>query len=67
LLIQGANAVLTWADRKPNPDRFRSWALQVMARRGRRKAVVAVANKIARLVWAIWTSGKPYQSVTPIP
>ena len=67
LLVQGANAVLTWADRKPNPDRFRSWAIEVMERRGRRKAAVAVANKIARLVWAIWTSGKPYQSVNPTP
>ena len=67
LLIQGANAVLTWADRKAKSDRLRSWALAVMARRGRRKAVVAVANKIARLVWAVWTSGKAYQPVTPTP
>jgi transposase len=63
LLIQGAHAVLVWADRKENPDHFRSWALGLVERRGRQKAVVAVANKMARLVWAVWTSGKPFQSV----
>lgn len=70
LLIQGAHTILNWAGRKNNPDRFRRWALGVMQRRGRRKAVVAVANKLARLVWAVWTSGKPFQSVeagTPNP
>jgi transposase len=63
LLIQGAHAVLVWADRKENPDHFRTWALNVVDRRGRQKAVIAVANKMARLVWAIWTSGKPFQSI----
>jgi transposase len=51
---------------KKNPDRFRSWALSVADRRGRQKAVVAVANKMARLVWAVWTSGKPFQPVEGI-
>jgi transposase len=63
LLIQGAQAVLIWAGRKENPDRFRSWALDVVERRGRQKAVVAVANKMARMVWAVWTSGKPFQRI----
>lgn len=60
LLIQGAHTILIWAARRPNPDRFRRWALALLARRGRKKAVVAVANKIARLVWAVWTSGVPF-------
>jgi transposase len=63
LLIQGAHAVLIWASRKENPDRFRRWALDVLDRRGRQKAVTAVANKMARMVWAVWTSGKPFQSI----
>ena len=66
LLIQGAHAVLVWAGRKENPDRFRRWALEILDRRGRQKAVTAVANKIARLVWAVWTSGKPFQSIEVI-
>lgn len=66
LLIQGAHAVLIWASRKENPDRFRRWALEVLDRRGRQKAVTAVANKMARMVWAVWTSGKPFQSIEVI-
>ena len=66
VLIQGAHAVLCWASRKENPDRFRRWALEVLDRRGRQKAVTAVANKMARLVWAVWTSGKPFQSIEVI-
>jgi transposase len=62
LLIQGAHAVLIWASLRPHPDPFRRWALGVVERRGRKKAVVAVANKLARLVWAVWTKGVPYKS-----
>lgn len=61
LLIQGAHAILIWAGHKPNPDRFRRWALSLVERRGRKKAVVAVANKMARMVWAVWTAGVPYK------
>ena len=62
LLIQGAHTVLVAAARKPTPDRFRTWAVRLVERRGRHKAVVAVANKMARMVWAVWTSGKPFRS-----
>ena len=63
LLIHGARAVLQGAPPKSNPDRFRRWALELQRRRGHNKAAVAVANKMARIIWAVWKSGKPFASV----
>lgn len=51
LLIQGAWAVIRYAPR--SDDRLSCWARQVMARRGKHKAAVAVANKLARIIWAM--------------
>lgn len=62
LLIHGARAVLVAAQRRPNPDRLRAWALGLQHRLGNNKAAVALANKMARIVWAVWMSGKPFQS-----
>ncbi len=50
LLIHGARAVLWAAKSKADPDRFRSWALDVQKRRGHNKAAIAVANKMATLL-----------------
>ena len=62
LLIHGARAVLWAAKSKSDPDRFRTWALDVQERRGHNKAATAVANKIARIVWAVWKFGKRFES-----
>ena len=62
LLIHGARAVLIAAQSKSSPDRFRAWALQLQRRSGNNKAAVAVANKLARIVWAVWRSGKSFES-----
>jgi transposase len=62
LLIHGARAVLIGAQSKPELDRFRSWARDLQTRRGHNKAAVAVANKLARIVWAVWKSGREFQS-----
>ena len=62
LLIHGARAVLRGAHVTANPDGFRRWALEVQKRRGHNKAAAAVANKMARIVWAVWKSGKPFES-----
>ena len=62
LLIHGARAVLWSAKSKSDPGRFFSWALDVEQRRGHNKAATAVANKMARIVWAVWKFGKPFQS-----
>jgi transposase len=52
LLIHGARSLLHHAQRNPRPDRLRSWALERERARGHNKAAVAVANKLARIVWA---------------
>ena len=54
LLIHGARAVLWAARRRKQPDRLRVWALNLERLRGHNKAAVALANKLARLVWAVW-------------
>ena len=68
LLIHGARAVLIAARsaqrRGKSLDRLRLWALDVQQRRGHNKATVALANKLARIVWATWRhdrdfNGKP--------
>jgi transposase len=51
LLIQGAWSVLRNADK--NDDRMSRWAVQLVERRGKHKAVVAVANKMARIMWSM--------------
>lgn len=50
LLIHGARAVLRTAHR--HPDDISAWVLTLKARRGTHKAIVALANKMARQLWA---------------
>jgi transposase len=54
LLIHGARAVLAAAARSPKPDRLRTWGLERKAKANFNKGAVALANKIARIVWAVW-------------
>jgi transposase len=51
MLIQGAWSVIRNVDK--NDDRMSRWARQLMERRGKHKAVVAVANKMARIMWSM--------------
>lgn len=60
LLIHGARSVLIHA-RKQQPDRLRSWAHELAKTHVHNKAAVAVANKLARIVWAVWTRQVPYE------
>lgn len=50
LLIHGARAVIRFAERKAGPD---SWLKKLMARRNKNVAAVALANKNARIIWAL--------------
>lgn len=63
LLIHGARSVLHHAKRQPTPDRLRSWALERERSRGHNKAAVAVANKLARIVWAVGVREEAYRSI----
>lgn len=51
LLIQGAWSVVRTAQH--HDDRMSRWAVQLVERRGKQKAVVAVANKMARIMWSM--------------
>jgi len=41
---------------------LRAWALQIAGRRGKRIAVVALARRLAGIVYAMWRDGQPYQA-----
>jgi transposase len=63
LLTHGARAVLVAAQRRRRDaqplTRLHQWAVTVRDRRGYNKATIAVANKLGRVVWAVWTKDVP--------
>jgi transposase len=61
LLVLGARSVLIAAKRQAHPNALGRWALEVERRRGPNKAAVALANKLARTVWALWSRGETYR------
>lgn len=63
LLIHGARAVLWASRRRERTDRLRLWVQKLQSSRGHNKAAVALANKLSRIVWAVWKSGVEYQEV----
>lgn len=67
LLIAGARSVLLSAHRTKRPHRLQEWALQVERRRGRNRAAIALANKLARVVWAVATREKDFRKTTASP
>jgi len=66
LLIHGARAVLQAARRKQRCgqplDPLQAWALAVQARQGHNKAACALANKLARRLWAMEHHGKAFDA-----
>jgi transposase len=65
LLIHGARSVLCHAKRATRePDRLRTWALERERLRGHNKAAVALANKLARVVWAVWYREREFGATT---
>lgn len=64
LLIAGARSVLLSAHRTKTPHRLQEWALEVERRRGRNRAAIALANKLARIVWSVATRGVAFRKVT---
>jgi len=58
LLVHGARSALLAAHRAQRAgkplDRLRHWALNCERQRGHNKATVALANRLARIVWATW-------------
>jgi len=59
MLIHGARAVIVWAHRHSHAQS--RWISQLIARRGKHKAIVALANKLMRIVWAVLRYGVSFQ------
>jgi len=62
LLVHGARTTIRWVGRQT--DRRSQWMRQLVERRGTNRTAVAVANKNARIVWALLTSHQDYQLAT---
>jgi transposase len=62
LLVVGAMAVIRHA--KPGSKSASPWLLNLLERRPKKLAAVALANKMARIVWAMLTSGEAYRAPT---
>ena len=60
LLIQGAKSAVMTAHRRSDP--ISQWALALRERCGWQKAVVALANKNARILWAVLTRGVAFDA-----
>jgi transposase len=59
LLIQGARTAVRVCDNKK--DKLSCWVANKKQRRGFNKAAVALANKNARMIWAIMSTGECYR------
>ena len=61
LLVLGATAVIRFA----KPGRTSPWLIALLARRPKKLAAVALANKMARTLWAMMVSGELYRRPQP--
>jgi transposase len=60
LLIQGAKSAVMTAHTREDP--ISKWAHQLREKSGWQKAVVALANKNARILWAVFVRGKTFDA-----
>lgn len=61
LLVHGARATMRWVGLKH--DRRSQWLRALIQRRGTNRAVVALANKNARIAWVLLTTDQVYAAV----
>ena len=59
LLIQAAVSILR--RRPPQADELRTWALRIAARRGKQVAVVALARRLAGILYALLRDGSVFE------
>lgn len=63
LMIHGARAVIRFAESKAEPE---GWLRKLMARHNKNVAAVALANKNARIVWALLANDRMFRPLTSI-
>jgi len=61
LLVQGARAIMRVVDR--HDDRQSQWVRQLLERRHKHVVAVALANKLARTIWALLVKGEQFEMV----
>ena len=62
LVVLGATAVIRFA----KPGRASPWLLNLLARKPKKLAAIALANKMARTLWAMMKSGEVYRRPLPV-
>jgi transposase len=64
LLVQASWGI--WRGRSPAGAALRTWVQALAARRGRRIAIVALARRLSRILYAMWRDGADFQIATPM-
>ena len=59
LLVNGGMSIVRQAQRRP--DKY-TWVAKLLGRMSAKQAAIAIANKTARIAWAIMTKGGSYQA-----
>lgn len=66
LLTHGARATLLAAQRQQRAGKRltprQQWVIQVRERVGHNKAAIAMANRTARIIWAVWTRDEDFDA-----
>jgi transposase len=65
LLVEAAWNLLR--STRPETAALRAWALRIAARRGKRIAAVALARKLAGILYALWRDGTDFDPPVPRP
>jgi transposase len=65
LLIQSSWTI--WRSRRADTADLRTWVQELAARRGKRIAIVALARRLTRMLFAMWRDGRPFTPVRRAP
>jgi transposase len=64
LLYLCAFAVMTWARKRSDP--LSAWAMQLSERKKKKLVCMAIANKLARIIWVISVRKEAYREATAV-
>ena len=62
MLVHGARAVLRFAEAKKKTDPFSRWVCEVVKHHCQHKAILAIADKMVRIGWAVLAKDLHYDS-----